>query len=126
MSGNHKNYDERYKTQENISTELTERWVQRADMSGNCKDYDERYKTQERFTVVGLLFGISAHILAPLPERQDTRMIKTSLNAVYDLNTIQPVDWDTSVEIVGTIQKLGGKQQRQVFGSSPPRTPSST
>jgi len=104
--------------QECTSTDLTERWVQRAEMSGNYKNYDERYKTQERFTVVGLLFGISDHILAPLPERQDTRMIKTSLNAVYDLNIIQPFDWDTSVKIVGTIQKLGGKQQREVFGSS--------
>lgn len=104
--------------QEYTSTELTERWVQRAEMSGNHKNYDERYKTEERFTVVGLLFGVSAHILGPLPERQDTRMIKTSLNAVYVLNIIQPFDWDTQAEIVGTIQKLGGKQQREVFGSS--------
>lgn len=101
--------------QEYISTELTARWVERAEMSGHHKNYEERYKAQERFTVVGLLFGLSAHILAPLPERRDTRMIKTSLNALWYLNMIQPFDWDTQVEIVRTIQKLGGKQQREVF-----------
>jgi hypothetical protein len=117
--------------QEHVFTEITEKWVQRAETSGNYNNYDDdemsgnykaitrsTLKTRERFTLVGLLFDLSTHILAPLPQRKDTRMIKTSLNAVWDLNIIQPFDWSTQVEIVHTIQKLGGKQQREVFGFS--------
>jgi hypothetical protein len=112
--------------QECSSTEL---WVHRPELSGNYKsyryfedkeaDHEDSFKMQERFTVAGLLFGVSAHILDPLPQREDTREIKTSLSALWDLHEIQPFGWSTQVEVVNAIRKLGGNHRRERCRSPP-------